>query len=357
MLVTFGQRYMIKKTKTFYTSLHGLRGLASFGVFIAHIINGYVLNVDTKLLSEDFQRITLIGTFGVEVFFFLSGFVIYKAAKKSEMKDFFLHRFWRIYPLFLLFTLVYFISNAFLSIDIDKQNLWYLFANLLFLDLFFQTKPLTPNAWSITYEIWYYLIAYFLVTRVKSNSRCVMFIVSILLLVYFVFNYPITIYFVLGCLLARFSEKLIALTSIVTNSTLNFLHLFLIISLFSLVIIFHGGEFWFYIHFIILPIVLFSVILLFLNAELVVSKALSSKGMLFLGNISYSLYLLHPYTYIISRKITVLFSENIGGALLFPLFLLITLITSIYLSFIINKYFENYCYVKYVGKSVYASNK
>ncbi|NRA39911.1 MAG: acyltransferase [Planctomycetes bacterium] len=106
----------------FITSFHGLRGIASLMVLIAHITGGFHLHTGQLYSNATQELITNLGTFGVEIFFMLSGFVIFNASRNTNLKDFFKRRFWRIYPLFIALTLLYFIANSLLHLEPQKNN-------------------------------------------------------------------------------------------------------------------------------------------------------------------------------------------------------------------------------------------
>lgn len=153
----------------FYKQLHGLRGLASLMVFFAHITAGYNLHVNSVLGTHTTQGslqyyITNIGTFGVEIFFFLSGFVILKSSIKENEKAFFTRRAFRIYPIFLLFSLLFIIGNIITNSNPELNNIKSILLALSFTNIFFNSSQLTPNAWSVVYEVWYYFGIYYIVS-------------------------------------------------------------------------------------------------------------------------------------------------------------------------------------------------
>src|SRR5579885_1934252 len=90
-------------------SLTGLRFYAALLVFFSHFyIFSYFLNLQSGIWYEILQQ---IGWLGVSLFFVLSGFVLYvnyltPEKQKKNCWDFYTARFARIYPVFILTTLV-----------------------------------------------------------------------------------------------------------------------------------------------------------------------------------------------------------------------------------------------------------
>jgi peptidoglycan/LPS O-acetylase OafA/YrhL len=147
--------------------LEAIRGLAALYVVFHHC----------------FEKYSIFFKFGQEaviLFFILSGFVIqlaYTKSKDKSFKTYFLKRFLRIYiPLicvFILNFLVYSYQNNTL-VHIDSKSL---LLNILMLqdksrfkpnvivDPFLGNSPL----WSLSYEWWFYMIFFVLVTNVKKN--------------------------------------------------------------------------------------------------------------------------------------------------------------------------------------------
>ena len=90
-----------------YTTLQAGRAIAAIGVLLSHMtvlmaLQKYGGNVVADLWFK-------AGTFGVDYFFVLSGFIIYTAHKKDigqadRLKPYLLKRFTRVYPLYWLYT-------------------------------------------------------------------------------------------------------------------------------------------------------------------------------------------------------------------------------------------------------------
>ena len=145
--------------------MEGLRGFAVFLVFLVH----YVSTLEPwirpgSLLHALADALHTIGVSGVDLFFVLSGFLIYGSllAREQRFLPFMKRRCQRIYPAFLAVFALYLA----LSFALPGQNripasfaaaAAYLGANLLLLPGLLPIQPLITVAWSLSYEMFYYL--------------------------------------------------------------------------------------------------------------------------------------------------------------------------------------------------------
>jgi peptidoglycan/LPS O-acetylase OafA/YrhL len=195
---------MNPKTKPFFGGLESLRGIAALIVVLLHT---QLTSTTPFAMPLILHRFFLNGGLMVDLFFVLSGFVIYHnfSQKISSLKDilqFMFLRLGRLYPLHLFFLLI------FLGVEIAKyisesrfgrmpyetpafasNSLSSLMANLLLIQPFFQSTNLTfnPTSWSIGTEFYTYLIFAFLVLTFHSKTKftfasCVIVSLAILLL-------------------------------------------------------------------------------------------------------------------------------------------------------------------------------
>jgi len=190
----------------FNRPLHGLRGVASLMVFFAHISYGFYNHFynQNAVMAFVVGHFAHVGTFGVELFFVISGYVIASSCLNYAPMEFFGRRFLRIYPLFLMFTLLYFVLNYYFPHEVDRGDLKGLLLNLAFLNLFLGTSPLTPNAWSVTFEVWCYVATYLIIYslfRRADRFNPFLAILAIAFAGYMVAVYDITAYFAGGCVL------------------------------------------------------------------------------------------------------------------------------------------------------------
>jgi peptidoglycan/LPS O-acetylase OafA/YrhL len=147
------------------TAMEGLRGLAILLVFVCHY-NGIVGEPLGLPVAVGFVMgvIGHFGASGVDLFFLLSGFLIYRAALRHRLNfvAFMRRRLERIYPTFLVVFILYLglfalhlaparIPHGFVS------GGRYIIENLLFLPGIFDIPAFISAAWSLSYEWFFYL--------------------------------------------------------------------------------------------------------------------------------------------------------------------------------------------------------
>jgi peptidoglycan/LPS O-acetylase OafA/YrhL len=137
--------------------MDGLRGIAVTLVFFVHYA---ALAQGTPEIG---RALAAAGHHGVELFFVLSGYLIYRASMspRLELGRFLLRRARRIYPTFLAVFAVYiglsFVFPSESKIPSDPADAAiYLVANVALLPGLFPIVPLITVAWSLSYEIAYY---------------------------------------------------------------------------------------------------------------------------------------------------------------------------------------------------------
>lgn len=146
--------------------MEGLRGIAVFLVFLVHycsLIEPYV--VEKSIETTVLHTIHRLGNVGVDLFFVLSGFLIYGTLIRKNKTKFFqylMRRIVRIYPTFLIIFLIYLcLSFIFPNENKIPDSLFYggfyIIQNLLLLPGLFDITPMITVAWSLSYELFYYL--------------------------------------------------------------------------------------------------------------------------------------------------------------------------------------------------------
>jgi peptidoglycan/LPS O-acetylase OafA/YrhL len=106
----------------------------------------------------------ILGTFGVAVFFFISGFCIHTSFHRQgkEWRSFFIRRFFRIYPPYLAALLLFalFFPGTKLEFIHLKQDLYMLFMHVFLIHNYDRSTYLGINEafWSIAVEVQLYLI-------------------------------------------------------------------------------------------------------------------------------------------------------------------------------------------------------
>lgn len=159
--------------------MEGLRGFAVFLVFLVH----YVSTVEAWIpaggaLAAVAGALHTAGTTGVDLFFVLSGYLIYGSLMKRPQKflPFMARRWQRIYPAFVaVFALYVALSFALPERsripDAPGAAAAYLLANLALLPGLFPIEPLITVAWSLSYEMFYYLAVPLLIAVAGLRRR------------------------------------------------------------------------------------------------------------------------------------------------------------------------------------------
>lgn len=146
--------------------LEGLRAIAVALVFLQHycvqfLVYGHLsgLTLNVAIIGRNF------GNCGVELFFVLSGFLIYGILlrRRPPFFDFMSRRLQRLYPAFIVSVLLGIVVD--LGRPVPKipgdfaGAVSYLTANLLFLPGLLPIEPISAPNWSLSYEWWFYTIA------------------------------------------------------------------------------------------------------------------------------------------------------------------------------------------------------
>ena len=144
--------------------MEGIRGFAVFLVFIVHYVTTSIPWIATQNVYQHavMNGLHRIGNTGVDHFFVLSGYLIDGTliARKQSFFPFMARRIKRIYPTFgIVFFAYILLSYAFpLENKIPRaEPLVYLLENFLLLPGLFDIEPLITVAWSLSYEMFYYL--------------------------------------------------------------------------------------------------------------------------------------------------------------------------------------------------------
>ncbi|KAA9327349.1 acyltransferase family protein [Adhaeribacter soli] len=171
--------------------LNGIRAIAAVAVVVSHItLSLNEFGLDSKIFGTDqdgnARGLDLAGN-GVTIFFTLSGFLItYLILKEKEVsevkiKEFYLRRVLRIWPLYYLYFFVCLITIILYSIPIEKSAIpYYIFlaANIPF--IIGTTLPLVGHFWSLGVEEQFYL--FFPQIARFSNRKLLMASIALLLI-------------------------------------------------------------------------------------------------------------------------------------------------------------------------------
>ena len=163
--------------------IHGLRGALAFAVFIFHVGNSGLPTFDgtiahgVKYALDSFEN-------AVEIFFGISGIVIYHAFLKSRGPFHFLSsRVTRIFPLLWATVLLIAASSRFDGRHPLALGPGMLAANMMALPPLLQLPLINPAAWSIAFEFAFYalLVTYALTRRVLPMGAALLCVAALAL--------------------------------------------------------------------------------------------------------------------------------------------------------------------------------
>jgi len=332
-------------------ALTGSRFFAALSVGVFHI--PFVLPLTSQgLVSFD------IGSLGVNFFFVLSGFVIEYSTdlSKYNTKNFLIRRMARVLPLhyvtFLIWNTLFFGSWG----NSLEGKLVSGFANILTIhsllpgDLF--NLGFNAVSWSISCELFFYVI-FALIRPTKAGILLIIgFIILMISLPHTIYDYMNNVWpnfwwfnplarlpeFCIGIITARLYRKVNISYSVASILQTTILILILII-------LYYNPRVIFGIRHTLLGLV-FAIIVFALAFQGAISRALSYPPIEFLGQISFSFYMLHHMVFrFVDRSLSILQLPYIGMMLAFT----IVIILSAAFHFGIERPMRNYIVRSYVS--------
>ncbi|HVW10995.1 MAG TPA: acyltransferase [Bryobacteraceae bacterium] len=143
--------------------MEGLRGMSAALVFFVHFHSLFGSRAPGAL-SQVSQFLWGLGNCGVQIFFALSGYIIYGMLMRKPVPyfRFVKRRIVRLYPVFIAVFLFYVCASvalpAYSKLHTARVPLiWYLVVNFLMLPGILPIVPLITVAWSLSYELTFYL--------------------------------------------------------------------------------------------------------------------------------------------------------------------------------------------------------
>lgn len=305
------------KSVNYIPSLTPLRGIAAILVVLYHYDVFLNIHKFPRLIDTKYSTIITNGYLWVDFFFILSGFVIChvygkKLATRTRIvvKKYLWARFSRLYPLHVFIMLLFVLQTVVLIRlfpDYASEN-WNRTLPDFFIHLFFlQTSGILDHltwnvaSWSIAAEWWTYIFAIGLIPFLNKGNIRINFISTLVALLGLAFiasqnpEFNINAIYGLGTLRCVFGFTIgigaYQAYSVLTNKETIWSKdwLFHIMFLCSLSVL----HFDLY-DIIVIPFFGAFILCASLNKGLP-SKLLNSKPLLFLGDISYSIYLIHLF--------------------------------------------------------------
>ncbi|WP_027567881.1 acyltransferase [Bradyrhizobium sp. URHA0013] len=200
--------------KKFEPSIQGLRGIAALSVLFVHLYDMPMNAGFLPAVPAWFDFTILTGGRGVELFFIISGYLIPASlVRHGRLSKFFYERCMRILPVFVAFHLVIFTIGPIVGYKffkgIDLLSYVGLFlANLLFLPDILQLPTAQQNAWTLTYEWLFYF--WFAATFYFISIRRVWAVSALLVLggLVAIAAFPIAAYFLVGIAIRYFDLRI-----------------------------------------------------------------------------------------------------------------------------------------------------
>ncbi len=165
-------------------SIQYLRALAAAVVVLSHAAN--------SLLGHSWHLINLdYGAYGVDIFFVVSGFVMFYTTYETGMRpgSFLIKRLIRIFPLYFILSTAMFVlvvlSPA--SFTRESPNVVAYIESVLFIPhwnpRFHNLEPIIGQGWTLNYEMFFYaLFGASLFFRLKMNGLAVLPVIGVLVI-------------------------------------------------------------------------------------------------------------------------------------------------------------------------------
>lgn len=339
--------------------LTSLRFIAALAVFGSHLS---ILQINEKY-SSFYNRILYEGYLGVTFFFMLSGFILtynyhskFKVLDSHSLKKFYFARFTRIYPVYLL-TFLIAVPIVWNDYILDPIKMIYTaFANLTmvhsFIPIFTVYFSYNAPSWSISDEMFFYVlfpfVIYISLKIMKSSSIYIPLFIAVIIYVlyfYFVWQYKDVdkahwLFYISP--FTRLGDFLIGVfigMCFIRKKEINLSYkVFSFLEISSILLLFVPFYYFMEIHqslrFGVYYTPFFAIIIfIFAFQKGFISRLISSKRLIYLGEISFSFYMVHLSIINYLSKITYLYERPI-------VFVLVALLSSIMLSHVIYKYYE-----------------
>jgi|SRR5690554_299669 len=258
--------------------LDSLRGIAALVVVLYHYTFRFEEKFGFTQITDHFNL--PYGHYGVELFFVISGFVIFMSIEKINNPFKFLYkRFIRLYPTFWIGMIFSYIFITFFGPENLKVTPTEFLINFTMIPSFFNVPSVDGVYWTLKVEMFFYFIIFFVILfSVKKKYQIVGYLYIFLGILSFTLLRP-TNYFFYGSLF------LIGINFYKIWKDNASIHNHIQILLCLALTLFYSNFEFFYV----------TLILLAIFYLLVYNKLffLKIRPLLFLGNISYSLYLVH----------------------------------------------------------------
>ncbi|MBQ5473995.1 MAG: acyltransferase [Lachnospiraceae bacterium] len=274
-------------------SLQYLRAFAALWVLLTHVLQELGIRPNGVLFA---------GQWGVDIFFLLSGFIIYLTTRDhSSWKAFAIKRVFRIYPAYWLCLIIYISYSA--IYNRGGYNCLNIIQNVLmipFSEPIGYSSLIVGQAWSTCYEMYFYFLLAALLVFGFSKKWLLPLILILFFLgyalsrflpmdgfvgyIYSLIGKHHVLFFCEGIIIARFHEWIrdfkIKKSLLIVISIISLLfYCFILCQQYGFVISFLASPLFF--------------IIVYKANEILPEKGMVNKVMVTLGDISFSIYLIH----------------------------------------------------------------
>lgn len=287
-------------------NLQILRGLSALSVCCFHF-RGYIDFENFKLGEILFKN----GGIGVPIFFVISGFIMAFTTQKLDFKSnatktislFYKRRIIRIVPLYYLLTFAWMILGGSFFLYFQGEYFARFIHSILFLPQA-GSPPVLYLGWSLNYEMFFYLI--FGLSLIFKEKR------YLFIIIFFITTYILGLIFKPQNVYLQMATSVLNLNFVIGILLSLFLNKVSIPKKYAILVSLVAIPLFIAIYFDILKVD--NELISLLITSLLVSSFLlfdytfhfkGNKALIFLGDISYSLYLSHPFVEILFRKFKV----------------------------------------------------
>lgn len=156
-----------------FRELDGLRGIAALGVVLHHFAGGYQSrypDAPPPVIEAAW------GAYGVQLFFFISGFVILMSAGRARRPgDFAISRFSRLYPVYWIAVTLTIALTILFRVPHAPQSLRDRVLNYTMIQRWLQIPNVDDVYWTLAIEMQFYVMVFILLwwTRCRLTGRVV----------------------------------------------------------------------------------------------------------------------------------------------------------------------------------------
>lgn len=160
-----------------FQELDALRGLAAILVLLFHYSATQGNSLDYTLFKY--------GVTGVDLFFIISGFVIFRSVTNAKNGwEFLINRFTRLFPTYwtaVSFTFIIILINERFFLKTSTPDLWDVYLhNLTMFQFYFDVRDLDGPYWTMIIEMLFYLLMFVLIISKSLKSTIPLLVIFVL---------------------------------------------------------------------------------------------------------------------------------------------------------------------------------